>query len=64
MTAVDARVWPVSDTTIDCRFLRTRSPETIEQAESTERLLLQAAGAIAVVAGLFVIQDRLNLENR
>jgi hypothetical protein len=59
--AVDARAWPVSDTTVTCRFLRQRDPEMIARAESTERLLLQAAGGIVAAAALMVLQDRLNL---
>jgi hypothetical protein len=56
---VDARVWAVSDTTITCGFLRTRSPETIARAESTERLLLQAAGGLVAAVALWRLGDHL-----
>jgi hypothetical protein len=58
-TAVDTRVWPVSDTTITCGLLRERDPETIASVESTGRVLLKAGGWIAVIAALSVLQDAL-----
>ena len=58
-TSIDARVWEVADTTITCGHLRYRHPETLAGAESSERLLLQAAGGIAVLVALFAIQDAL-----
>jgi len=57
--AVDARVWPVSDTTVTCGFLRHRDPDMIARAESTERLLLQAAGGILAAAALWRLGDML-----
>jgi len=61
---VDDRSWAVADTTITCGFLRRRSPETIANAESTERVLLSSLGAIAAVAALLVLEDKLNLKAR
>lgn len=58
---VDARVWAVSDTTITCGFLRSRAPEVIAETESTERMLLEIAGGVAVIAALLVLEDRFNL---
>jgi hypothetical protein len=58
-TAVDTRVWAVSDTTITCGLLRERDPESIAAVESTGRVLLQAGGWIAVIAALSVLQDAL-----
>lgn len=58
---VDARVWPISDTTLTCGDLRRRAPDAIATTESTERLVLQAAAGIAALAALFVLQDKLNL---
>jgi len=51
-TRVDARVWEVSDTTLTCGYLRTRFGETMERTESTERVLLDVAGALAAIAAL------------
>jgi hypothetical protein len=58
---VDARVWPVSDTTITCGYLRRRAPDAIAETESTERVVLQAAAGVAAIAALLVLQDKLNL---
>jgi hypothetical protein len=60
---VDARVWPVSDTAITCRFLRQRFPETIASTESTERVLLEVSGALAAIAALLVLESRLHLND-
>jgi hypothetical protein len=57
--AVDARAWAVADTSITCGFLRERSPETIAQAKSTERTLLEGAGWIAALAALSALQHAL-----
>lgn len=58
---VDARVWAISDTTITCGYLRLRAPEVIAETESTERRLLEIAAGVAVLAAIFVLEDRLNL---
>ncbi|MFL5385500.1 MAG: hypothetical protein ACJ8GN_23505 [Longimicrobiaceae bacterium] len=59
---IDARTWPVADTTLTCGDLRYRHTETLARAESTERLILQASAGIAGLVVLFAIQDRLNLK--
>jgi hypothetical protein len=59
---IDARVWEVSDTTLTCGDLRYQYPEMLASAESTERVLLQAAGGIVGLIALFAIQDKLKLK--
>ncbi|HKP75792.1 MAG TPA: hypothetical protein VJT67_09645 [Longimicrobiaceae bacterium] len=53
---VDLRVWEVSDTTLTCGFLRTRFGETMERTESTERVMLETAGALAAIAALLAFR--------
>jgi len=57
---VDARAWAVSDTTLTCGYLRTRFAEMMERTESTERVLLETAGALAAIAALLAFRTVLN----
>jgi hypothetical protein len=61
-TVVDARAWPVADTTLSCALLRRRFPELIAETESTERRLLAVTGALTLVAALIVLESALNLD--
>ena len=58
-STVDARVRPVSDTSVTCGYLRARHPAVLAEAESSEKLLLQAAGGLVAIAALIALQNAL-----
>lgn len=56
--AVDERAYPLADTAVSCRTLRTVLPDQIENPPpGLGRRLLQAGGAVALLIGIFIAED-------
>jgi hypothetical protein len=58
--AIDARAWPVADTSVTCQAMRTDFAQSMREATSTEKMAAAIAALAGVVAGAIWLDGVLN----
>ena len=58
-SAVDARAFPLADTTLTCGYLRENTPTELAESMSSERRVLLLALYLSVLVGASVLMDQI-----